>query len=181
MPFWRVQGGRMWGRQDAWPHCWVPVTTDTPRVWTCATALQSDALWVNQHLPVMLQLSLSLTIPHYLCKWTTKLQTISNLPKKKDSPQGLFYNFPALTCTESFYDAADIFDASLFITTFFMTLLYGSTQIFQFRRSNTEASTWGEGDLTYNSRKCAPETQKTNYKVDVVVWKMAAASFRSTE
>lgn len=93
MPFWRVQGGRMWGRQDAWPHCWVPVTTDTPRIWTCATALQSDALWVKQHLPVMLQLSLSLMIPHYLCKRTTKLQTISNLPKKKDSPQVLFYNF----------------------------------------------------------------------------------------
>lgn len=93
MPFWRVQGGRMWGRQDAWPHCGVPVTTDTPRIWTCATALQSDALWVNQHLHVMLQLSLSIMIPHYLCKWTTKLQTISNLPKKKDSPQGLFFFF----------------------------------------------------------------------------------------
>lgn len=176
MPFWRVQGGRMWGRQDAWPHCGVPVTTDTPRIWTCATALQSDALWVNQHLPVMLQLSLSLMIPHYLCKWTTKLQTISNLPIKEDSPQGLFFNnFSAFTCTESFYDAANFFMLAC------LSFFYDSTQIYKFRSSNIEASTWGEGDLTYNSRKSAPETQKTNYKVGVIVWNMAAASFRSTE
>lgn len=105
MPFWRVQGGRMWGRQDAWPHCWVPVTTDTPRIWTCATVLQSDALWVNQH-------------PTSFHSWYHIISVNEQTPddikpsQKERQSTGTFLQF---------YDDANIFDASMVSTTFFMT------------------------------------------------------------